>query len=557
MGWDARKKPADAPTVLLQTYGDRHERAYLQVLKGRGLEVVEIDKSATLEVQVKATRAAMFAGADVIFQATLLQPPFLGYADFLIKVEGPSKLGNYHYEVADTKLAKSNRAKFMVQLCFYADLLEKEQGVLPQHLHVVLGTLVDQDREMRGMAPDAENITKLRTQDYIHYVRSIKANFIAFVASEPITSPVPVSACGQCGWESHCSAHWESVDHLSRVANIRSAQAIKLEMAGISTMKTLSTSTADLKGLSTLPKLRLQADLQCNPKDAQGNARIEYLEPNAEKASGFQLLPAPNPGDLYFDMEEFPHEPGGLEYLFGLGYVEAGDTHKFKFVPFWAHNRAEEKLAFEQFMDFVETHLGKYPAAHIYHYAPYEKTAIQRLTSMHNTRTEMHDRLRREGRLIDLYKVVSSGLILAVPSYSIKKVESYYRDAREGEVANAGDSIVQYQAFRVADNDADKAKLLNDIESYNYEDVESTRQLHVWLESIKPKNTMPFVKPTLVEQEEASRQLKRTEREVKEQAARQALTTWVERQPMVEQAEFRKVAELLGQLLGGPCQHTN
>ena len=54
----------------------------------------------------------------------------------------------------------------------------------------------------------------------------------------------------------------------------------------------------------------------------------------------------------------------------------------------------------------------------------------------------------REGRLVDLYRVVGSGLALAVPSYSIKKVEAYYRGARAGAVANAGESIVMYEAFR-------------------------------------------------------------------------------------------------------------
>lgn len=549
-GWDERRAEPDAASKLVQDYGNRHELAYLEKLKASGKSVVEIDKKCGVAEQIALTRKAMTDGVDVIFQATLRQDPFLGYADFLLRVDGASKLGNYHYEVADTKLAKSNRAKFMVQLCLYADLLAAEQGVVPEYLHVVLGTLDDRDREKRGMAPAAENAEKLRTRDYIHYVRSIKENFLTFLSSDTPTQPVPVSNCGQCGWKTHCSDHWESVDHLSRVANIRSTQVAKLEAAGVKTMAALAQFTGDIKGVGTLPKLKRQAELQCRPLDERGQKRIEFLPSKPDTPSGFQLLPRPNPGDLYFDMEGFPHEPGGLEYLFGVGYFESGNTKKFSFKPFWAHTRAQEKEAFEAFMDFVEQRLNNFPDAHIYHYAPYEKTAIQKLSSIHNTRTEMRDRLLREGRLVDLYRVVASGLLLAIPSYSIKKVESYYRGKREGDVANAGDSIVQYEAYRTANDAEVKAKLLKDIESYNFDDVESTWQLHQWLESIKPADTVPFQAPPVAPDEEAKRKANRDEREAKEKAALLCLEEWVSRKPVAEQKDAQKVAELLGQLLG-------
>ena len=554
-GWDEQPATVDAASKLVQEYGNRHELAYLAELKVSRLNVVEIDKASDLQSQISATQAAMRAGAEVIFQAALLQKPFLGYADFLLRVPGESNLGDYHYEVADTKLAKSNRSKFMVQLCLYADLVAAEQGFLPEHLHVVLGTLDERGRQKRGLAPGAPNVAKLRTQDYIHYVRLAKANFLEFVSANPATSPVPVGACAQCAWKDHCTAHWERVDHLSRVANIRSNQVAKLEAAGITTMEALATCTHPVEGMGTFSKLQRQAQLQLHPTDAQGKPRIAYLPPisivgAAPKPSGFALLPEPNPGDMYFDMEGFPHEVGGLEYLFGVGFLDGGDPTKFKFQPFWAHNRDQEKVAFEAFMDFVEARLVTYPKAHIYHYAPYEKTAIQKLSGVHNTRPEQRDRMLREGRLVDLYRVVVSGLQLALPSYSIKKVEAYYRGVREGEVSNAGDSIVQYEAYRVSDDAATKSKLLGDIERYNFDDVESTRLLHRWLESIRPTDAIRFVAVQPDAAEEAQRNANRTEREAREARARQALSQWVEAQPAEKQASTLAVADLLGHLLG-------
>lgn len=559
-GWDVKRAPVDAATALVQSYGDRHERAYLQTLKNQGLEVVEIDKSAPLDEQVNATRTAMQAGAEVIFQAALLQPPFLGYADFLFKAEGKSKLGNHHYEVADTKLAKSNRAKFMVQLCFYADLLEKEQDVLPRHLHVVLGTLNESDKLKRGMAPQDENTARLLTSEYIHHVRLIMADFLKFASSPTQTEPLPNAACGQCGWRDHCQQSWENQDHVCLVANIRNDQITKLKKSGITTMGGLADYAGEVKGVGVMNKLKAQARLQSNQRDVDGKLRIELLPQtamvgNSVKSTGFGLLPEPDPGDLYFDMEGFPHEIGGLEYLFGVGHVlpsTSPDTEaQLKFLPFWAHNRQEEKVAFEGFMDFVEAHILEHPKAHIYHYAAYEKTAIQRLSSLHDTRTELRDRLLREGRLIDLYRVVSSSLVLAVPSYSIKKVEAYYRGSRQGVVANAGESIVMYEAFRETIDAVEKARLLSDIESYNKDDVESTWQLHRWLESLRPQNIPRFTPATheTADQAITTAQVKREEDEAKA-TSRAALIAWLSQQSSQDKDNAKKVAELLGQLLG-------
>jgi uncharacterized protein len=548
-GWAERPVEADAATQLVQEYGDRHEQAYLAELKSCGLKVVEINKKSPLAEQVQQTRCAMQSGAEIIFQAALLQSPFLGYADFLIRVQGVSKHGDYLYEVADTKLAKSSQAKFLVQLCLYADLLAAEQGALPENLHIVLGTLTAPERQQRGLQPGQPNVDKLRTRDFIHYFRTVRSAFLDFVTTRPETRPLPTPACSLCGWREHCNAEWETNDHLCRVANIRRTQIDKLESAGIASMAALAKLNRPVQGIGcpVLAKLKRQADLQQRPTDANENLRVEFLPRREDgQPAGFELLPEPDPGDLYFDMEGFPHEPGGLEYLFGVGWVEADDEQSFRFKPFWAHDRAAERLAFEQFMDFVDQHLQRYPKAHIYHYAPYEKTAIKRLSGTHNTRAELRDQLLREHRLVDLYRVVSSGLLMALPSYSIKKVEKYYWGERQGEVANAGESIVQYEAFRVALDQDEKARLLETIEAYNRDDVESTWRLHVWLESIRPPNAMraQLPVPNAIDPEPVN------EREARELQAQQKLAQWVQSQPADGQQSAARLAELLGQVVG-------
>lgn len=555
-GWGVEPVAADAANRLVQEYGDRHEREHLRELKGNGLEVLEINKRAPLAEKVRETHEAMRHGAAIIFQATLLQPPFLGYADFLIRVPGQSSFGDFHYELADTKLAKSNRAKFLIQLGFYADLLVADQRILPEYLHVVLGRLTEPELERHGLRPGQSNVARLRTQDCIHYVRNLRTAFVEFVAKRPPTQPLPTAACDSCGWREHCNSEWERADHVCRVANIRRGQIGKLAAAGITTMTALAKLAPDQQvdiNAPVLAKLRGQAALQCRPTEDDGRMRLEFLPPRDEdQPSGFDTLPAPDPGDLYFDMEGFPHEPGGLEYLFGVGWFEPTDAGRAHFQPFWAHDRIQEKHAFETFMDFVDKHLQKHPNAHIYHYAPYERSAIKRLSSVHDTRTELRDRLLREHRLVDLYRVVRTGLQLALPSYSLKEVERYYRCARDGDVANAADSIVQYEAFRSTDDAKERTKLLDAIGRYNRDDVESTAQLHRWLEGIRPRKAVPEGQSasvgTLAATEDASERA--AEREARERAAMAALAEWARRQPPQDFATNGPFAELLGYLLG-------
>ena len=90
---------------LLRERGSEHEKAYLGHLRAAtGGIVVEIP----LEVGsdgVDKTLAAMRAGADIIYQAPLGNERWYGRADFLCKVDRPSPLGAWSYEVTDAKLA--------------------------------------------------------------------------------------------------------------------------------------------------------------------------------------------------------------------------------------------------------------------------------------------------------------------------------------------------------------------------------------------------------------------------------------------------------------------
>lgn len=132
------KAPSSEQNRLIQDKGLAHEAAYFDRLKSQYANVVDIaEGDPSFARRVELTILAMQAGADIIFQASLQDGPLIGHADFLRKVPMPSALGEHSYEVIDTKLAKTAKAKFLVQTALYSRLLVPIQGVQPHYMYVV------------------------------------------------------------------------------------------------------------------------------------------------------------------------------------------------------------------------------------------------------------------------------------------------------------------------------------------------------------------------------------------------------------------------------------
>ena len=480
----------DEQAQLIKGKGDEHEARYLADLKIKH-GVQEISTEGTLSERAAATRQALLAGHDIVYQAAFLEPPWHGFADFLRRVDKPSSLGEFSYEPVDTKLALRPSPEHVIQLCTYADMLESVQGVRPDLVHVALG--------------DGSEVS-LRLADFDHFYRRARHNLEAYIARSPETSvPEPCAMCGTCKWRDRCGQEWERVDHLSQVANIRRSQIQKLRAAGVNTVRDLAQqpSPPRIRGLNgeIAERLRAQAALQVHKRDT-GEDRCEVLA--AEPGRGFERLPRPADGDIFFDIEGDPLYPDGLEYLFGLYHADGRDR---PFMEIWAHDHEQEKVALEQLIDHFIAHLRAYPGAFIYHYNHYEVTALKRLASRYATREAEVDDLLRYGRFIDLYKVVREALRVSEPSYSLKNLETFYTEKRAQEVATAGDSIVWYERWRHEGDDT----LLREIAAYNEEDCRSTKQLRDWLLTLRP-DSVGWADPT-ADAPDADKQAEHDQRE--------------------------------------------
>ena len=496
-------RPVRADPVLdrIAQRGLEHETRFLSELNVEGVSVVEIESDAALAVSARiargqdATLAAMRVGTDVIYQAVLFDGRRLGYADFLRRVERPSHLGAWSYEVWDTKLARHAKASAVLQLCMYSEMVGALQGRVPDEMHLALGGV---QRET----------VSFRVADYAAYCRSVARDLEELLddagPSFPVaTRPEPVEHCGVCRWRPKCGAQWRAEDDLSLVANLTARQRRALHSIDVTTRTTLAEPANPLPerldgaGREALARIQAQAHIQVRG-ERQGEVISERISPARDREGalipnhGLLMLPEPSPGDLFFDIEGDPffgsEEVDGIDYLFGVIEPLRPDlAGQPAFHAFWAIEdgtvtTAAERRAFEALIDLVMDRLAADPKLHVYHYASYEPTAVKRLAGRYGTREEEVDRLLRGGVFVDLYRAVRQGIRVSVESYSIKRLEPLYGFARVIDLQDAGTSIVEFETWLELGQGDERSELLAQIERYNRDDCVSTLRLRDWLE---------------------------------------------------------------------------
>jgi predicted RecB family nuclease len=448
---------------LIRRKGEEHERRYLERLRAEGHEVFKIPfDDRDWERAAAATAVAIRAGAEVVYQAVLAEGNWRGLADFLERQPDGS------YEVVDTKLARHARPAHVLQLCFYTEQLARIQGRMPERMHVVTGL---DERET------------YRPDDYLAYYRRLRARFLDAVERRLPTYPYPVEHCALCDFLELCKARWEEDDHLTLVAGVSRLQVERLTKAEITTLTALAEAAPGTKVGSVRPetfeKLRHQASLQLEYRRTKQHNIEDLLH---EPDRGYALMPEPSPGDVWLDLEGDPwFEPGrGLEFLFG--WIELAENGEPIYRCLWAKDRDAERRAFEELVDYLVGRRRRFSGMHVYHYAPYERTALSRLMGEHATREEEIDDLLRGEVLVDLFRVTRQALRASVPSYSIKEVEKLYGFARTAEVGGGSEAVYDFETWLETGEDL----LLDGIAAYNREDCVSLYELHRWLLERRP-----------------------------------------------------------------------
>jgi uncharacterized protein len=498
------RPPADAMLERVAALGSTHEASILSDYVARfgewngtsGVATVErpgrddYDVSAVLAAKHVETLSFLASGADVVYQGALFDGVFVGWVDFLVR-------DGHSWQVQDTKLARHAKVEALLQLAAYADQLQRAGVAVSDEVVLLLGSGVASRHRTHDLIP----VYRQRMDRLRNLVETHVAGGEAIVWGAD-----GVASCLRC---EACAPFVEETRDVLLVAGLSVSQRAKLASRGVHTVEELAASSGPVDGIgaATLARLRSQARLQAEQDAANAGlsddeppvVRWEIVEPAA-----IATLPAPDEGDIFFDFEGDPLwfdptasvdgvDAWGLEYLFGV--IEApvaGSDPVFR--PFWAHDRAQEKVAMAEFMTYLTERRAAYPGMHVYHYAAYERTALLRLAGRHGVGEDALDQLLREGVLVDLYATVRAAVRTGQRSYSLKKVEALYGMAHEGAVEKADESIVAYaQACALRDDGDDVAwrKRLDEIADYNRTDCLSTLRLRDWLLERAPGAATP------------------------------------------------------------------
>jgi predicted RecB family nuclease len=494
--------------------GERHERSVLEQFQADGLTVVDIGGDVNAG-QAVATGDALRRGVDVIYQGTLLReasgtnaallgrPDFLVRADLLRAPDNEPRPKGLHYEVVDAKLARSAKARAVLQITFYTSLLSDLQGVVPRWMHLALGN---------------SEFASLKVDNFAAYERQTRRSLREFVEKDPGDNPPmdpypdPVEHCAICRWSQTCAARRRADDDLSLVAGITSRQRRALKTAGVLTRRGFA-GLAEAPTLfhlrrEALERTQLQARLQVVSED-EGRLRYELLDPERDDNGalipnrGLLALPQPSVGDLFFDIEgaRYYTEDGkefGLQYLFGLvDTADVGPDGTPRYTQIWSFDRQREKRGFEELIDFITERRRRNPELHVYHYNHYEPTSIDHLTELHETREEAVGRLMgrfstredelddlfRFGVFVDLYRVVRQGLRVGVESYSIKRLEPLCGYSRRIDLGEATRHLIAFEAALDEGMAEAERRSQQVVAGYNEDDCRATLALRDWLES--------------------------------------------------------------------------
>jgi predicted RecB family nuclease len=461
---------------LLIEKGSRHELDCLQDLENQGRSIYQVpgrNPDETFHEWVTRVGNPMGRGYDVIYQMPFAHEGIRGIADFLVKVDDP--VSDFHnYEPIDAKLTRTaGTPGHVLQLCVYADALEALVGKPPRDMHLWLGS---------------GQLESLRVEQFRPYWRRLRRQLARLLDQDQIegTSPVPCDHCDYCEFNPVCDARWRADDSLVFVANIRSPERTALEGAGVRTLVELSARATPVDDLhdENLARLHRQAALQIASRARPDEPPVYELVETSDDpvyGHGFDHLPRPDDGDVFFDFEGHPFWTAQHDLFFLSGLYYQDSSASWIYDQRWAHDLDTQAVMVKQLVEFFAHRRSEHPNMHVYHYNHTEKSSLERLTR--GTESEsLFAALATTGLFVDLYLIAKNSMQVGTESYGLKYLERLTGFERRGGIEQGAGAVVEYEKYMASKDQ----QLLDAIALYNEDDVAATMALRDWLLAHRP-----------------------------------------------------------------------
>jgi len=446
---DANGDPKDRSEVgsfvkLLWELGLQTEREYIGSVGDKSVSDLS---QFRIEEAWSETQRLMKERADLIYQGCLIDGPFVGRPDLLLKrTDVSSRLGSYCYEPIDIKAGKGweerdgkkTRFKdhYAFQILFYRMLLDRIQGAsLP------VGRIVNVDKEL-----EAFNVT-----DFEQEFQQALAEARRLVAGQETSEPVLGSHCQLCQWHRRCE-RWvtEHADPtgLFFVGKVK----FRLKEVGLKTIQDIAAMDVNqyLKPPKKIPRTGKDSLLRMKER-----ARVR-LSGKPEIRPGF-VFPA-RAREVYFDIEDDPTR--GVTYLFGLLIKQGEQPPVFQY--FLAKKPDDEETTVRAFWEFL-----KAAGDDVYYvYSHKERSTLKHLLERYSLDQAVLDTYK--AKEFDLY----SDLIVEYSdwptySYGIKQIAKQIGFTWRDPDPSGANSIAWYNEYLA---DPAKESVLQRILDYNEDD---------------------------------------------------------------------------------------
>jgi predicted RecB family nuclease len=397
---------------------------------------------------IRITTAALKQGTPLILRAIIEAEGVRMEIDGLKRMEGPSKLGHFHYIPIlfyEGEKVRSDQRRFL-ELCGL--LVGDLQGKQPSHGLIVHGERLKTSKIDLKSGPRSTR----------RIIEEVKA--LASAGSSPRL--MLNNHCPVCQFRQRCHAQAVKEDNLSLIRGIGEKEVRAYARKGIFTVTQLShTFRPRRKG---------------KRGDRGSNKRYHALQALAIRDRSIYVLGTPEavtgPVSIYLDVEGKPDE--GFVYLIGMVIVRDGEKSRFSF---WADDRGEEDRIFEQFLDEVE----RFDEFHLFCYGGYEKAFLNRMKKR-TARVDLADRVI--GSLCNTLSWVYSNFYFPCYSNGLKDVAPCLGFKWTSEGASGVQSIAWRMKWETSGDEEWKRLLI----TYNMEDCLALKSVTEFIRSVGAKS---------------------------------------------------------------------
>jgi predicted RecB family nuclease len=289
--------------------------------------------------------------------------------------------------------------------------------------------------------------------------------------------PVGWTKCGACGYHERCWTQAEARHDVAVISGVDQGLASALQQQGIGSYEKLL-AAFDEGSLAGLSRPWGQGSQRVGKKAGSILRAAKAVTTGKEIVLGSPAIPA-HDNYVMFDLEGLPPQLDDMGKIYLWGMQVFGKRPGPYMAATAGFGDGGDRQGWDDFLAKAETIFAEYGDIPFVHWAPYEKTHLGEYVERFGDRKGIAARVKRN--LLDLLPITRESVALPLPSYSLKVVEVHVGFKRTQDEYGGNWSMAKYIEATELQDEAERAAVMDQILTYNREDLEATWAVFKWL----------------------------------------------------------------------------